>query len=63
MAFGFQSCTYIYNRMTHPHMNNNMCPFEFVTGIKPDLSKLRIFVCAAYAFIDPTGRTNVKKKP
>jgi len=44
-------------------MNNNMCPFEFVTGIKPDLSKLRIFVCAAYAFIDPTGRTNVKKKP
>jgi hypothetical protein len=33
-----------------------MCPFEFVTGIKPDLSKLRLFGCAAYAFIDPSKK-------
>jgi len=37
-------------------MNNKMCPFECVTRIKPDLSKLRIFGCAAYAFIDPSRR-------
>jgi len=33
-----------------------MCPLEFATGIKPDLSKLRIFGCIAYAFIDPSRR-------
>jgi len=42
--------------MPHPHLNNTMCPFEFATGIKPDLSKLRIFGCIAYAFIDPSRR-------
>jgi len=33
-----------------------MCPFEFATGIKPDLSKLFIFGCIAYAFLDPSRR-------
>ena len=33
-----------------------MCPLEFATGIKPDLSKLRISGCIAYAFIDPSRR-------
>jgi hypothetical protein len=47
---------YIYNRMPHPYLNNTMCPFEFATGIKTDLSKLRIFGCIAYAFIDPSRR-------
>ena len=50
----FSHANYIYNRMPHPHLNNTMCPFEFATGIKPDLSKLRIFGCLAYAFIDPS---------
>ena len=50
----FSHAYYIYNRMPHPHLNNTMCPFEFATGIKPDLSKLRIFGCLAYAYIDPS---------
>ena len=41
--------------MPHPHLNSAMCPFEFETGIKPD-SKLKIFGCVAYAFIDPSRR-------
>jgi hypothetical protein len=52
----FWHACYIYNRMPHPHLNNTMCPFEFVKGIKPDLSKLRIFGCTAYAYIDPSRR-------
>jgi len=52
----FNVANYIYNRMTLPHLDNTMCPFEFATGIRSDLSKLRIFGCMAYAFIDPSRR-------
>jgi len=52
----FSHANYICNRMLHPHLNNTMCPFELATGIKPDLSKLGIFGCIAYACIHPSRR-------
>jgi len=53
----FSHANYIYNRM--PHLNNTMCQFEFATGIKPDMSKLGIFGCMVYAFIDPSRRAGM----
>ena len=52
----FSHANYIYNMTPHPHLNNTKCPFEFAAGIKPDVSKLRLFGCIAYAFIDPSRR-------
>jgi hypothetical protein len=31
LLVGFSHATYIYNKMPHPHMNNKMCPFVFLS--------------------------------
>ena len=61
--FTFSHANYIYNRMIHPQLNNTMCPFEFATGIKPDLSKLRMNGFIACACIDPSRRTGKLAEP
>ena len=47
---------YIKNRL--PHSSINMTPYEKMTGIKPDLSDLRIFGSRIYA--KKPGRTSAK---
>ena len=56
LAFGHAA--WLGNRVPHPHLTNLMNPFEFVTGKKPDLRKVRVFGAVAYAYIDKPLRPN-----
>ena len=47
---------YIYVRRAHRFLDMAMSPHQKVFRMPPDLSKLRVFGCPAYAFVDPTLR-------
>ena len=50
-----KTAIYIYNRSPHKALNKQT-PYEIWFGTKPDLSKLRVFGCTAYALIPENKR-------
>jgi len=46
----FQHAVWLHNRMPHTHHGNKRSPFEFVAGLKPDLTQVRIFRTKCYRF-------------
>ena len=49
----FRHAVYLYNKMTHPHLENKISPYEKLRGEKPDLSIVRTFGSRAWALIAP----------
>jgi hypothetical protein len=49
-TLGFQHAVWLYNRIQHNHHGNKISSFEFVTGLKPDLTQVRIFGAKCYKF-------------
>ena len=56
-TLAFQHSVWLYNRVPHKHHGNKMSLFEFVTGLKPDLSHVKIFgsKCFKFQFKEKTG--------
>ena len=57
-TFAFRHAQWLYNRTPHSHHGNSLSPYEYVTGLKPDLSKVRIFGCKCYKFVFQQNRTD-----
>jgi hypothetical protein len=49
-GLAFHHAQWLYNRTPHNQHGNKLSPFEFVTGLKPDFSKVRVFGCKCYKF-------------
>jgi len=49
-TLAFQHSVWLYNRVPHKHHGNKMSPFEYVTGLKPDLSQVKNFGSKCYKF-------------
>lgn len=56
------TATYITNRCPTAAVDVNKTPYELWTGRKPNVSKLRIFGCAAYTHIPKQLRTKLDPK-
>lgn len=54
--------TYILNRCPTASLSDNRTPAEYWTGVKPDLSKLRIFGCKAFAWVPGQLRKKLDNK-
>ena len=56
MSFGFQSCNiHLQQNISSAYERQNVA-VRICNRNQPDRSKLRIFGCAAYAFIDPARK-------
>ena len=49
-ALAFDHAVWLYNRMPHAHHKNILSPSEFVTGLKPNLGKVRVFGTQCFQF-------------
>lgn len=56
------TATYVTNRCPTAAVDVHKTPYELWTGRKPDVSKLRIFGCAAYTHIPKELRTKLDPK-
>lgn len=48
-SLAFSHAVWLYNRTPHDSLSE-MSPLEYVTGLKPDLTQVKIFGCKAYKF-------------
>lgn len=63
-SLAWDQAVYIYNRLPHKFFNQKHCPYEKYQNLKPDYSRIRIFGCSAYSFIEPfrvRGEINVNR--
>jgi hypothetical protein len=49
-TLAFQHAVWLHNRMPHKQHGNTISPFEFVTGLKPDLAQVRMIGVKCYKF-------------
>ena len=50
---------WVKNRTPSASNKEGVSPFQMLFNKPPDLSKLRVFGCPAYAFVDPSLRTKL----
>ena len=63
-SLAWDQAVYVYNRLPHKFFKQKHCPLEKYQNLKPDYSRIRIFGCSAYAFIEPMrvrGEININR--
>ena len=65
-SLAWDQAIYVYNRLPHKHkfFKQKNCPLEKYQNLKPDYSRIRIFGCSAYPFIEPMrvrGEININR--
>jgi len=63
-SLAWDQAIYVYNRLPHKFFKQKHCPLEKYQNLRPDYSRICIFGCSAYPFIEPMrvrGEININR--